>query len=487
MLKVISKINKNNLLLILFELILVNSSEQIKFPLKLINSTFSKYSSAKQVFIKVNNLKNINILNSFNNNILLNSQETLSSKIEILNSFLFATEIEIGDNSQKFNVILDTGSQILWVPEIDSISNDSTKNYYQPSLSKTAENTRKEFEIIYGTGYCQGYLYKDLLKFLSDDKYYIMFGAANNSIFDVEGADGILGLARTYSNNLFSPIFNLKKNGIISTASFSFKFNSLENSLFMYVGKPHKDFESKNIAFCNLLSDTYYEKILWACQLNSLGLIKNSSNIEGEENIFVKANISVIFDTGTNLILLPYDLTFSLKEQIKKYNCIMGSSSFFDSDDSTAFIVCFDIDKIPDISLEFNDYLLILNKYKMFFTVDLGYGIIGYLLNVQFQKNLGVAIIGQKFFTEFHTLFDPENKVLKFYSAQKDKIIYLKNKNDDYNDNKSNIGIIFVFLILIILIVVFFYYRNQKKKNLENNYEWMGTNNEVNFKYSNIN
>ena len=35
---------------------------------------------------------------------------------------LFATEIEIGSNSQKFNVILDTGSQILWVPEINSIT-----------------------------------------------------------------------------------------------------------------------------------------------------------------------------------------------------------------------------------------------------------------------------------------------------------------------------------------------------------------------------
>ena len=485
MLEAANQIKINSLILILFELILVNSSEQIKFPLKLINSTFSKYSSPKHVFIKVNYLKNINIFNSFKNNISLNSQETLSGKIEILDSFLFGAEIEIGSNSQKFNVILDTGSQILWVPEINNISSDNIKNYYQPSLSKTAENTKKEFEVIYGTGYCQGYFYKDLLKFLSNDKYYIQFGAANNSIFDVEGADGILGLARTYTNTLYSPIFALKKNGTIKTASFSFKYKSLENSLFMYAGKSHKDFENKNIAFCNLLSNSYYEKLLWACQLNSLGLIKNATNFEDEENIYIRENISVIFDTGTNLILLPYYLTFFLKEKIKKYNCIMGSSSFFDDDDLSAFVVCFDINKIPDISLEFNGYLLILDRYKMFFSVDLGYGIIGYLLNIQFQKNLNVAVIGQKFFTEFHTLFDPENNVLKFYSAQKDKIIFLKSDNDD--NNESNIGIIFIFLIIIILIVVIFYYRNQKRKNVENNYEWMGSNNEVNFKYSNIN
>ena len=121
MLEAANQIKINSLILILFELILVNSSEQIKFPLKLINSTFSKYSSPKHVFIKVNYLKNINIFNSFKNNISLNSQETLSGKIEILDSFLFGAEIEIGSNAQKFNVILDTGSQILWVPEINNI------------------------------------------------------------------------------------------------------------------------------------------------------------------------------------------------------------------------------------------------------------------------------------------------------------------------------------------------------------------------------
>ena len=250
----------------------------------------------------------------------------------------------------------------------------------------------------------------------------------------------------------------------------------------MYAGKPHKDFDSKNIAFCNLLSNTYYEKILWACQLNSLGFIKDPNNPDNEENIFIKTNTSVIFDTGTNLMILPYKIINSLKEKIKKYNCIIGSSSY-NSDEDTSFVVCFDIDRIPDISLEFNDYILVLDKHKMFFTIDFGYGIIGYLLNIQFQKDLAVAIIGQNFFTEFHTLFDPENKVLKFYSDKKDKIINLQKYNEK---NESHLSIIFIFIILIVLIFAFYYYRNQKKRNIENNYEWMGTNDGINIKYNNI-
>ena len=483
MLKKISGLIKNGIIFIYLELLLRVSSQQIKYPLKIINSTFSKYKKVKNIFIKTSSLSNINFFNSLKKNIFAETPNILNSKIEIVSSMLFATEIEIGSNSQKFNVILDTGSQVLWVPEINStVSNKEIKNFYEPNKSDTSQNMNKELEIIYGTGYCQGYFYKDLIKFLSNDKYYLYFGSANNSNFDVEGTEGILGLARTYSNDLFSPILTLKKNGLINSASFSFKYDKIKNELYMYAGKPHKDFNSKNIPFCNLLSKNNYEKILWACELNSFGFIGNKSSFQNSQNVFVKSNISVIFDTGTNTILLPYNLIFALKEKLKQYNCIIGSSSLDDSD-AIAFVICFDIDRIPDIGLQFGDYILVLNKYKMFYMIDFGYGIIGYLLNAQFEKNLWTAIIGQNFFTEFHTLFDPENKVLKFYSDSKDKIIWIK---QNYNSG-NNFGIIFSIFIILILVGAFLFYRNQKKKNIEYDYKWMEPNDGINSKFNNIN
>ena len=483
MLKKINGLIKNGIIFIYLELLLRVSSQQIKYPLKIINSTFSKYKKVKNIFIKTSSLSNINIFNSLKKNIFAETPSILSSKIEIVSSMLFATEIEIGSNSQKFNVILDTGSQVLWVPEINStVSNKEIKNFYEPNKSDTSQNMNKELEIVYGTGYCQGYFYKDLIKFLSNDKYYLYFGSANNSNFDVEGTEGILGLARTYSNDLFSPILTLKKNGLINSASFSFKYDKLKNELYMYAGKPHKDFDSKNIPFCNLLSKNNYEKILWACELNSFGFIGNTSSFENSQNVFVKSNISVIFDTGTNTMLLPYNLIFALKEKLKQYNCIIGSS-FLDDSDAMAFAICFDIDRIPDIGLQFCDYILVLNKYKMFYMIDFGYGIIGYLLNAQFEKNLWTAIIGQNFFTEFHTLFDSENKVLKFYSDSKDKIIWIK---QNYNSG-NNFGIIFSIFIILILVGAFLFYRNQKKKNIEYDYKWMEPNDGINSKFNNIN
>ena len=51
------------------------------------------------------------------------------------------------------------------------------------------------------------------------EKYNILFGVTNNSIFDVYGADGIMGLARTYNNYLLSPLLALKENTIIKCIS----------------------------------------------------------------------------------------------------------------------------------------------------------------------------------------------------------------------------------------------------------------------------
>jgi hypothetical protein len=123
----------------------------------------------------------------------------------------------------------------------------------------------------------------------------------------------------------------------------------------------------------------------------------------------------------------------------------------------------------------------------MFFIVDLGLGITGYLLNVQFQKDLDVAIIGQNFFTEFHTLFDAENNVLKFYSEYKGKIINLNNYLED-EGNSFSTGTTLLLIIVIFLIIIYFCHRSYQKNHMEeNNYDWMGKNNGNDSKFNNIN
>ena len=478
---------QNLFLLIIFLMITKIISQQIELPLKLINTSYSKYPKPKKIFIKKNSLYNIKSFHHKKKSLISDSQTTLSCNIELLNSFLFAAEIEIGSNNQKFDVVLDTGSEILWVPEINSVnSNTQIEHFYIPKNSKTSINTAKSFEVRYGTGYCKGYYYQDQIKFLSNEKYDIIFGSANNSIFEVDGAEGIMGLAKYYPNYLLSPLLTLQKKGVLKYTSFSFKYDNKKGNLVFYVGKPHSDFNTKNVAFCNLLNNNRYEKMLWACKLSYFGLIKNTSNIYDNINIIAKADISIILDTGTNSIILPYSIINYIENKLRKYNCVVGSSE--DEYDISYYIVCFDIYNIPDVSLQFGDYVLILNKYKMFFMVDLGFGITGYLLNVQFQKDLDVAVIGQNFFIEFHTLFDAENNILKFYSEYKSKIINLNNYWEDEEKSFST-GTTLLLIILILLVIIYFCHRSYQKKQIEENkYGWMDQNNGNDSKlYNNIN
>ena len=479
--------NQNLFLIIIFLLFKTIILQEIEIPLKLINTSYSKYPKPKKIFIHKNSLHNIKSFNFLKNSFISDSETTLSCNIELLDSFLFAAEIEIGSNNQKFDVVLDTGSEILWVPEINSInSNTEIEHFYNPKNSKTSKNMSKSFEVRYGTGYCKGNYYQDQIHFLSNEKYDIIFGSANNSIFEVDGAEGIMGLAKYYPNYLLSPLLTLQKKGILKYTSFSFKYDNKKGNLLFYVGKPHSDFNTKNVAFCNLLNNNRYEKMLWACKLNYFGLIKNTSNINGNENIIAKADISIILDTGTNSIILPYSIINYIESRLRKYNCVVGSSE--DEYDFSYYIICLDIYNIPDMSLQFGDYVLILNKYKMFFIVDLGFGITGYLLNVQFQKDLDVAVIGQNFFTEFHTLFDAENNVLKFYSEYKGKIINI-NINNYLEDEKNSfsIGTTLLLITLIFLVIIYFCYRNYQKNHIEeNNYNWMGQNDGNDSKFSNI-
>lgn len=450
-----------NLLLIIINIIIIKS--QIEIPLKLIKTKYQKYPMPKEISIAKNTLFPFKSKLSYN---LRQLKETLNIKLEILYSFLFACEIKIGTNNQTFNVILDTGSQILWVPEINNENGEiELIHKYSPSNSFTSENTNIPFSVEYATGYTQGYFYHDTIYFLSPEKYFIVFGSANKTVFNVEGADGIMGLARTYPTEILSPLLTLKKLKKISSTSFSFKYNEETDELFFYVGKIHSDFSKSNVAQCNLITNTEFEKILWFCHLDSFGFL----NEEQKKEINIRADVNVLFDTGTNTCLLPYEILETMEKYLNKFNCIKGSSDSSFGDESY-YVICLDFFNLPDIILQFGDYKLILDKYYMFFSVKINGGH-GFYLNVNFMKNLEVAIIGQTFFIQFHTLFDIDNNALKFYSDYENQIKILnKNKGGD------NRFAIIVVGALILGFIIYYCYRNKQIQNNEAKFEWMNYN-----------
>lgn len=72
---------------------------------------------------------------------------------------VYISDVKIGTPPQTFQVIADTGSSNLWVPDITCKGNVcANKHKFDKSKSSTYQNNGKPFTITYGTGSCRGNL-----------------------------------------------------------------------------------------------------------------------------------------------------------------------------------------------------------------------------------------------------------------------------------------------------------------------------------------
>ena len=426
----------------------------ITVPLKVLHKSFEKYPFPNKTSLIYE--KEVEVQTIFGPKIR-KLKEQIHGTVKRLDCLLLAAQIDIG-KGQLFNVILDTGSINLWVAGKGSNDKYHIENHYDSSLSKFSKKTSETFDIKYGTGATKGVYYTDYISFITQSFHDSIFGVASETYFDVDGADGIMGLARSYSKVAYSKIFTMASKGDISSKSFSFKFSS-DSEVNMYLGDEHPDFSDEsninNTAQCKLLKGqkSSYEEILWTCKLYQFGLINDNRT----NNITAKCEFTFLFDTGSNIMWLPIKTLDSITNQLSQFNCKKVSI-----DENTYQILCEDENNLPDIFIEVGDHYLILDKDYMFY--DYNYEIenkIYKLLNVAFKSTLSIALIGQPFFRLFHTKFDYENKVLKFYNEDSSKIIFSSTKPDEkepfnYIYLLFAVSVAFSFLVVIFCVLRFF-------------------------------
>ena len=310
---------------------------------------------------------------------------------------VFLANVKIGSKSKDFNLLLDTGSKVLWVAIEGCIGSYKIDTFFNPSSSSTCNYVGKKFEIEYGTGYCTGFYFSDYIEYLPKRKFKLNFGVASVAFFNVTRADGIIGLAKYYEDESESFIHMLKKSGNTDSLAFSIKF---ENDYFksdvkgtMYIGE-HDDFSLSGVSSCTLYSNTNF----WACTLNSFSM--KSSNTE----VVSKIKTGIIFDTGTNAIILPIKYYNDIKNQLSKFGC-------FGVEATEVSIICSANGNVPDLRFQFGEKTLIIPK-------EYGFGPIK--IDNKYVKSVVVfngelSIIGSVFFFLFHTLFDSEKNEMKFY------------------------------------------------------------------------
>jgi len=145
----------------------------IEIPLKSIEvKDVIKYKD-----IKIKEVEDSIENNEFNQISLIDERSTIISP-----SRLFLASIKVRNNDQPLNLVLDTGSPYLWVPQKDS--NDKTKtisHHFEPTSSST--NTGTPFKMVYGTGSCSGSYFLDIIKYINNKSFQFVFGVANQTDF----------------------------------------------------------------------------------------------------------------------------------------------------------------------------------------------------------------------------------------------------------------------------------------------------------------
>lgn len=400
----------------------LNSKEpsRIVIPLKAIKNPYGKYPISRETYMTIE--KQIEVKNIFGQKVRTLLEERRYGKIKRLKDTLFAAPILIEKN-QYFDVILDTGSVNLWVAQVGSKDEYEILHHYDPNNSTLKKKTTDPFEIQYGTGKTKGVYYFDSITFVEEISY-LRFGVASETNFNAEGADGIMGLAKTYTNKADSAIWTIAANRNMHK-SFSIKYDS-EDDIQLIIGDEHEDFIDNNVT-CQLLSETNYDNLLWTCKLYTFGLISQ----DNKKNISATCGYNFLFDTGSNVMILPKETLEYLLNQLSQFDCYKAQSNDGDQ------IMCEaeNKDNLPNIFVEIGNYYLILDKEDMFYLFDnekLENNKYRYVLDAVFTSmdTITISIMGQPFFKLFHTKFDYEEKLLKFYTSNADAVRFASVKPD---------------------------------------------------------
>ncbi|KAF8381092.1 asp-6, partial [Pristionchus pacificus] len=270
----------------------------------------------------------------------------------------YVGNITIGTPGQAFEVILDTGSANLWVPDSTcggGVTNPcQNKHKFQSSASSTWVKNGKAFTISYGTGSAKGFLGQDTVRFGTDAGALTVpkctFGQATSiaAFFKNEVIDGILGLAfqSLAVDNVKPPFIEAIDQKLVDQPLFTVWLEhegnkeNVPGGIYTY-GAVDTDNCGPVIAYQALSSATYFE-----FKMTTIGL-GSYSNSKGWQ---------VISDTGTSLIAGPkaivdqigeaagakFDRTIGLwivdcKANLPTLDIVIGSTTY--SIDTSNFII----------------------------------------------------------------------------------------------------------------------------------------------------
>merc|ERR1711988_404692 len=324
-------------------------------------------------------------------------------------------EISIGDPKKTFRVVFDTGSYILWVPDVacEGFACE-THSRYAIHDSDTGEvlNVQKDLVklsyIKYGTGSMVGVKASDTVKVgnLAVPKAGVLVATIENgAVFRVSPFDGVLGFSRrdkTVKNKdgevvHFNFLNAAKKAGAVKSATISFMLGSkgttAGNGVAIIGGVDKRLYQGK-FTFHPVMRRVMGN---WALKLKHLRVGDSKVNHCGEKGCLA------IIDTGTSLMVGPDQVVKGLMKQMNvQPDC---------SNIETAPDVHFGFGDEPDMTLTAKDLTLQVKSYSQI-SCKPAIGSTGSRIPSTFPHHDGmpVLIMGDSFLRHWYAVFDNDDQ-----------------------------------------------------------------------------
>jgi hypothetical protein len=404
--------------------------------------------------------------NNFNLNNVTILRETSLLELTGLREGLYTVPVKLGSQDQPLNVVIDTGSFLLWVASEDCTKCRYIGKKFNYKKSNSLEKTKKDLSIKYISGSIKGKVANDHLC-LNDQIKLKKFNFLLSDYVDAAvEVDGIIGLSRKYAKygKEYSLIQNLYDAGSISRRMFSQKIS--DSAAKFYIGEMPEEIEKdkKNYTTCSAGSNDDNASVVnyWTCNANTVYI----------GDILIDSSTDpLIFDTGANVIIAPPKLYKAFQTNyFRKYLDTEVCDPIEDFSGSNGFI-CKEIPTdFPIVYLELENGKQYPIHSKYLFSGNKG----GYMFKILFTHSPGGGwLLGQPFLKQYHVVFDQDKDEIGLYTTQalKDNTKALEfldkqtNNESQYGDVSYTYlyGILGLALIVIIAISVFIVFRKKKE------------------------
>jgi len=304
--------------------------------------------------------------------------------------------ITIGTPPKTFNVIFDTGSANLWVPDTKCGLACLAKSKYDNTKSSTYKANGTVFKIMYGSGPVSGVLSADTVNMGGNVAPLQTFAEIN----DVKGLglgyalgkfDGILGMAfQNISVDHIPTVFQtLVKSGAVKENLFAFYLGNNKPGELTLGGTDSAHYTG-DLTYVPVTSDTYWETKLDGLKFGS----KSATTAE-----------KVILDTGTSILAGPSADVKALASQ--------AGATPLPTNPNEYTIDCSKAASLPDLTVTMGgkDFALKGSDYIINAGGECLFGFTGIDIPA---PNGPLWIMGDVFIRKFYTVFDVGGNRLGF-------------------------------------------------------------------------